>query len=199
MSTRRQAVIFDMDGTLTRQNLDFDRIRREIGLGEGPVLEAIAAMTPAEASRATTILERHEAVAAEACELQDGAAEAVESLRSRAVPVALMTRNSRKSVDVFLRKHELGFDLIWTREDGPMKPAPEPIFRICSRLDVQPCNAWVVGDFHYDIICGARAGAKTVLFLEAGRERPEYAGEADYVIGDLRELLERVDAEKLRM
>lgn len=194
MPTRRQAVIFDMDGTLIRQNLDFDLIRREIGLGEGPVLEAIAKMSVDEASRAAGILERHEAVAAEACELQDGAVEVVEALRSRAISVALMTRNSRRSVDVFLEKHRLAFDLIWTREDGPMKPSPEPIFRICSRLDVRPAEAWAVGDFHYDIICGARAGAKTVLFVEPGRERPDYAGEADYVIGDLRELLDRVDA-----
>jgi HAD superfamily hydrolase (TIGR01549 family) len=192
MSTRRQAVIFDMDGTLTRQNLDFDLIRREIGLVEGPVLEAIAKMTADEASRATAILERHEAVAAEACELQDGVAEVIEAIRSRAIPAALMTRNSRRSVEVFWKKHRLAFDLIWTREDGPMKPSPEPIFTICSRLEVRPADTWAVGDFRYDIICGARAGAKTVLFVEPGRERPEYAGEADYVIGDLRELLERM-------
>lgn len=193
MPTRRHAVIFDMDGTLTRQNLDFDRIRREIGLGQGPVLEAIARMVPAEASRATAILERHEAVAAAACELQEGAAEVIEVLRSRGFALALMTRNSRRSVDVFLDRHGLAFDLVRTREDGPMKPSPEPIFRICSRLGVAPAHAWVVGDFHYDVVCGARAGAKTVLFVEPGRERPEYAGEADYVIGSLRELPEHMD------
>jgi HAD superfamily hydrolase (TIGR01549 family) len=197
MPTRRQAVIFDMDGTLIRQHLDFDLIRREIGLGEGPVLEAIARMSAEEASRATAILERHEAVAAEACELQDGAVEVIEVLRSRAISVALMTRNSRRSVDVFLAKHRLAFDLVWTREDGPMKPSPEPIFRVCSRLDVRPADAWTVGDFHYDIICGVRAGAKTVLFVEPGRARPEYAGEADYVIEDLRELLEKMNISRL--
>ncbi len=198
MSTRRRAVIFDMDGTLTRQNLDFDLIRREIGLSQGPVLEAIAKMPAQEAARAAAILERHEAVAAEACELQDGAAEVVEAIRSRAISVALMTRNSRRSVDVFLSRHRLAFDLIWTREDGPMKPTPEPVFRICARLDVRPADTWAVGDFHYDIICGARAGAKTVLLVEAGRERPEYAAEADYVIADLRELLQHLDLSSLR-
>ena len=37
----RSAVIFDLDGTITRPFLDFDAIRREMGLPHGlPILEA---------------------------------------------------------------------------------------------------------------------------------------------------------------
>lgn len=187
-----------MDGTLTRQNLDFDLIRKEIGLGQVPILEAMTEMTPAERERAQRILERHEAAAAAECELQDAAAETVAAIRAEGIPVALMTRNSRRSVEVFQARHGLSFDLVWTREDGPMKPSPEPIFRICSRLGVAPADAWVVGDFRFDILCGARAGAVTVLFLEAGRERPAWADEADYVIRDLRELPACMDHKSLR-
>jgi HAD superfamily hydrolase (TIGR01549 family) len=192
MAVNRQAVIFDMDGTLTRQNLDFSVIRQEIGLGPEPVLESIVRMAPADRARAEAILERHEAVAAASCELQPGAEEVVREIRSRGVAAALMTRNSRKSVEVFKTRHGLGFDLIWTREDGPMKPSPEPIFLICDRLGVKATNAWVVGDFRFDIICGAEAGARTVLFVEAGRQRPDWAAEADYVIDDLHELLDHM-------
>jgi HAD superfamily hydrolase (TIGR01549 family) len=189
MTVNKQAVIFDMDGTLTRQNLDFAAIRREIGLGPEPVLETITEMSSADRARAEAILERHEAEAAANCELQPGAGEVIQEIRARGIAAALMTRNSRRSVDVFRARHGVGFDLIWTREDGPMKPSPEPIFHICRKLGVSAGDAWVVGDFHFDIICGAGAGARTVLFVEAGRQRPDWAGEADYVIDDLRELL----------
>ena len=43
-----KAVIFDLDGTITRPFFDFDAIREEMGLDRnaGPVLEAMEKMTP---------------------------------------------------------------------------------------------------------------------------------------------------------
>jgi HAD superfamily hydrolase (TIGR01509 family) len=189
MAPSKQAVIFDMDGTLTRQNLDFGVIKQEIGLGPEPVLESIARMRPADRARAEAILERHEAAAAANSELQPSAGYVVSTIRSRGIAAALMTRNSRGSVEMFQTRHGLTFDLVWTRENGPMKPSPEPVLLICRELGVRPSDAWMVGDFRFDIICGAAAGARTVLFVEAGRERPDWAAEADYVIDDLRALL----------
>ena len=58
-----RAVIFDLDGTLTQPLLDFDLIRAEIGLGPGPILEQLSALTQAERDRAETILRRHEITA----------------------------------------------------------------------------------------------------------------------------------------
>jgi HAD superfamily hydrolase (TIGR01549 family) len=193
MITTARAVIFDMDGTLTRQNLDFALIRGEMGLGGESVLEAIERMGAADQARALAILERHEAEAAATCELHAGAGEVVDAVRASGLAAVLMTRNSRKSVDVFQTRHDLRFDLVWTREDGPMKPSPEPILLICRKLTVRPAEAWVVGDFHYDILCGAAAGAKTVLFVEPGAEPPPWAEAADYVIHDLRQLLKHLD------
>ena len=178
-----------MDGTLTCQNLDFDLIRSEIGLDKVPILEAMREMTPGDRARTEAILRRHEAVAADTSELQPFAFEVVSAVQAAGLRVALMTRNSRHSVEVFQSRHGLVFDLVWTREDGPTKPSPEPILAICRKLSVEPADMWSVGDYHYDIICGARAGTKTVLLVAEGRDRPPWAGEADYVIADLRELL----------
>ena len=49
-----RAVVFDLDGTITRPYFDFDAIRKEIGMGEngGPVLEAMEKMSPDERRRA---------------------------------------------------------------------------------------------------------------------------------------------------
>lgn len=183
-------VIFDMDGTLTRPLLNFDLIRAEIGLGKGPVLEAVQALPPDRRPRAEAILQRHEDQAAAASELQPGAATVVASIRAAGIPAVLMTRNTRRSVDVVLARHGLTFDLIWTREDGPMKPSPEPILEICRRLNTDPRRSWAVGDFHYDILCGAAAGSRTVLLVNDRDAPPDWATEADEVIYDLVELLD---------
>ena len=37
-----KAILFDMDGTLTAPMLDFPRIKAEMGIGERPILEALA-------------------------------------------------------------------------------------------------------------------------------------------------------------
>ncbi len=188
MALNARAVIFDMDGTLTCPILDFDRIREEIGVTE-PILEAMRTMSPAERRRADAILERHEADAAERSELQPDATEVVAAVRSEGIPAVLMTRNSRKSVDTLQARHGLAFDMIWTRESGAMKPSPEPVFSICRALEVEPRDTWTIGDYHHDIVCGAAAGAVTVLLLGNPTGSPAWADDADHVISELRELL----------
>ncbi len=184
-----RVIIFDMDGTLTRPQLDFDLIRREIGLEGESLLEAVATMPTEAQARAEAVLHRHEAQAAATSELQPGVREVLAAIRSAAWPIALMTRNSRESVRVFQSRHGLTFDLVRTREDGVVKPSPEPVHDICAALGGRPDTAWVVGDYHYDILCGAAAGTTTVLLLEPDAARPAWADEADFVIRELVELL----------
>ncbi len=179
-----------MDGTLTRPQLNFDAIRREIGsIPEGqPILESVAGMSPADRARAEAVLGRHERQAAATSELQPNAARIVAEVRQAGIAVALMTRNSRRSARAFGERHGITFDVIWTREDGPVKPSPEPVLSICRRLGVAAEHAWVVGDYHFDILCGRAAGGTTVLFIEPGAHRPPWADESDIVIADLAEL-----------
>ena len=57
-----RGIIFDMDGTLVDSGLDFDAIRRDIGLPERhPILEGVEAIPEGpERERALEILHRHE-------------------------------------------------------------------------------------------------------------------------------------------
>ncbi len=185
---QQSVIIFDMDGTLTRPVLDFDAMRREIGIFDGSILESVLLMEPEERARAEAILDRHERVASESSELQPDAELIVHEMRSAGHPVVLMTRNSRTSLAAFQRRHAFEFDMTWTREDGPMKPSPEPVLLICRRFDADPREAVVIGDFHFDIMCGNAAGATTVLFLEPEMATPDWVGEAGHVIRRLLEL-----------
>ena len=183
----RSAVIFDLDGTLTRPYLDFDAIRGEIGIPPGPILESIEGLAPDGQSRARTILERHEWEAARNAELHDGAQDIVAHCRREGWPVALLTRNSRPVVEHILQIHGFVFDAIRTREDGARKPSPAPVLSICQELAADPGQSWVVGDFLFDLQSGRLAGTRTVLMV-GDCEIPAFAAEADFVIRRLAEL-----------
>lgn len=184
----RSVVIFDLDGTLTRPYLDFDRIRSEIGIQSGPILEAIAMMPVAKQETAMQILLRHEWDAAHNLKLHDGAAETVEACRSLGFRTALLTRNTRPIVEHIIASNRFTFDAVRTREDGPFKPSPEPVHSICRELDADVRTSWVVGDYLFDIQSGRSAGSRTVLMVGDG-EVPEYAHIADHTIHRLADLL----------
>lgn len=182
----RSAVIFDFDGTLTKPYLNFDAIRAEIGVS-GLILEAMAEMDPAARERAEAVLLRHEREAARNATLQEGAVEVIHACRAKGHPVAILTRNARPSVDLVLRNYGLTIDALRTREDGAIKPSPEPILSICEELRADPKLSWMVGDHLLDLTTGRTAGCHTVL-LVGNRPLPDFADQADHVIHRLTEL-----------
>ena len=184
----RGAVIFDLDGTITRPVLDFDAIRSELGLTGGPVLEAVDAMEPADREQALKVLERHERWAAENSTLQPGAVEMLGELRRLGHPVAILTRNARRWTRVVLEKHGLTVDAVRCREDGAIKPSSIPILDLCQELGAPVERSWMVGDHSIDIQAGRAGGVRTVL-LVADRERPACADDADHVVSGLEEIL----------
>ncbi len=179
-----RCVIFDLDNTIVDSDLDFAAIRAEVGTEE-PILEYRAAAGEAEQRRVDEILDRHERRAAETCGLCDGAVELLSFLRSRGIRTALLTRNSRQSVNTVLARHQLQFDFIVSREDSAPKPSPEPIFLICKRFGVQPGEALMIGDYLYDIQTGQAAGARTILVQ--GPHRHSFVAQPDHEAASLRE------------
>ena len=164
------AVLFDMDGTLTEPMLDFPRIKQEMGIGDVPILEALAAMSPANRAAAETVLHRHEEEAARLSRLNPGCREVLALLEGRGIRTALITRNSRSSVHTVLAAHALTIHVLISREDAAPKPNPEPLYHACRRLEVAPGDVWMVGDGEFDVQAGLKAGAKTV-WVSHGRQK----------------------------
>jgi len=184
---QRSAIIFDLDGTLTKPCLDFDAIRTATGI-EGPILEALPDLDEDARRRAERILERHEADAARNAVLYEGAVEVVAACRRAGHPVAILTRNSRASLSTVLEGHGIVVDAARTREDGAVKPSAEPILSICAELKADPKQSWMIGDFLFDIMSGEAAGTHTVLMI-ADEPPPDFADRAEHVIRRLPELL----------
>ena len=187
-----KAVLFDMDGTLTEPMLDFPRIKAEMGIGNRPILEALAELDGAARGSAMAVLCRHEAHAAANSSLNPGCRELLHWLSDRRVRTALITRNSRQSAQMVVARHGLLIDVLVTREDGPFKPDPRPLHLACSKLAVNPTSVWMVGDGQYDVEAGTAAGIKTV-WISHGRPRP-FAALPWREIRDLLELLRLLEA-----
>ena len=156
------AVIFDLDGTITVPVLDFDAIRREIGVS-GLLLEEIEKLDETGRQRAVAIIERHERAAAENSQLHDGVDELLALIEGSKCRTGLVTRNSRVSVDLVALRHDLRFDTIVTRDDAPIKPSPEPLWLACRHLAVPPEQALWIGDGFIDRDTGLAAGIRTII------------------------------------
>ena len=189
-----KAVIFDLDGTITRPFFDFDGIREEIGMSRdaGPILEAMQKMTAAERKGAEEILKFHEDRAVKDSTLNDGAAETLEALRRRSLYIGILTRNKRNNALAIAKMHNLTFDAIVDREDGPVKPDAFGVLKLCEQFAVKPAEALVVGDYLFDLLSARAAGAVAVL-LKTHEKCSEFAKYADFTITGLGELLGIID------
>jgi HAD superfamily hydrolase (TIGR01509 family) len=187
-----RAVLFDMDGTLTEPMLDFPRIKAEMGIGDRPILEALAEMSGPDRAAAEGVLHRHEELAAADSTLNPGCREVLEWIDARGIPMALITRNSATSVRTVIERHGLRMRLILTRADTKPKPDPEALHLACRRLEVREADAWMVGDGQYDVEAGNAAGIVTV-WLSHDRQRP-FAAEPRHVVPDLHSLLAMLQA-----
>jgi HAD superfamily hydrolase (TIGR01509 family) len=183
MSILPSAILFDMDGTLTVPMLDFPLIKREMGIGQRPILEALAEMDEPHRRRAEAILLGHEDTAAAASTLNPGCHELLTWLGGRGIRTAIVTRNSRRCAEIVLARHGMRVDALITRELGRFKPDPSPLVEACRMLAVGPATTWMVGDGQYDIEAGIAAGIATV-WLSHGRTRA-FAAEPWRAVNDL--------------
>ncbi len=184
-------ILFDMDGVVVRQRLDFLAIKQEIfGNTHGFILERMEELPPAARLEAEAILERHEASAAAEAEPMDGILPFLEWMLARRLRRGLVTRNSRKSVDMVLARLGVRFDAVVTRGDAPPKPAPEPVWLACRQMGLPPSEVLFVGDFEFDMLAGRRAGVRTVLLRNPALASSEHADLAVDSLGDLRSWLE---------
>lgn len=186
-----KAVIFDLDGTITRPYFDFDAIREEIGLAKdsGPVLESMQKMTPQQRRRAEEILHFHESRAVTESELNIGAKQTLAALREAGIHIGILTRNKRINALAIARKHGLKFDAIVDREDGPAKPDAFGVLRLCQQFDVKPREALLVGDYLFDLQCAKAAGAFAVLLANHYRAE-DFAEFADFTIEKIDQVLQ---------
>jgi phosphoglycolate phosphatase-like HAD superfamily hydrolase len=182
-----RGVVFDMDGTLTVPNLDFAQMYARCGVPMSEdLLTAVAAMSDAKRAAATRHIEEMEAEAARTMVLARGVLECAKWINDHDIPMALVTRNTKSTVDILYERlwkpHGLRvLNPIVSRDNLdpplPAKPDPAALQYIAQQWGVQlPSDEIImVGDSPYnDIGFGRKAGVATALvdtgrrFLEQG-------------------------------
>ncbi|MGH7965836.1 MAG: HAD family hydrolase [Candidatus Binatia bacterium] len=182
-----RAVAFDLDGTLTRPYLDFARLRQQLGIADGDILQWLAELPPAEQEQARQLVEVFEQDGVEQVAWNEGASETVQAVRAMKLPLAIVTRNSRASLTAVCHRLDIKVDLLVAREDAQPKPHPACLHYTARQLGIPIESLLIVGDFRHDIEAGKAAGAITVLLTNS--RTPPWPVEADLVIERLPELV----------
>ncbi len=181
-----------MDGTLTVPVLDFKKIRRELDIPEnsGDLVDVIKTRNPADQLFAWNLIERHEAEAAANCRLQPGVIPVLKQLEKDGFKLGIVTRNSEKSANIVLRRLDVAFSPVLTREFPFMKPSPEPVLHVLESWQFHPTEVMTVGDYIHDIISGREAGAVTCYFRNPQGE--DFSEDADLTVNTYHELYEHL-------
>ena len=158
-----QAILFDMDGTLTVPHIDWKSLRARVGVPEDAgIMEHIYGLPPDEARRAEGIVRETELEAAVAAAPNEGLAELFEGLDRLPLRRALITNNHREAMERVVAAFGLSFDVMLCREDGLLKPAPDLLWLALERLGVGAGEAVFVGDGRYDRMASEAAGVPYV-------------------------------------
>ena len=189
-----QGVLFDLDGTLTEMNIDFEKLREALGAKNTPILEYLESLKHTEKVRGFKILQEAEDVAARSARLNTGALQLLDFLSHKEIKTGIVTRNSRGSVDIVLEKYSLLFDIVVTREDAPPKPSAEPVILASRLLRKEPSQLIFIGDYKFDMLSGRAAGVRTVLLIN--EKSREFIHLADYTIDSLVEVIDIIKNEK---
>jgi len=156
------------------------------------ILTAMQAMDPVRQEQAQAILARHEHHAAKNSQLNDGVPELLSELRRRKIPIGLLTRNTHENTLYVARRHQLCFDAIVGRQDGPAKPDAYGVLELCHRFNSIPAETLVVGDYLHDLLSAHNAGAIAVL-IKTHPKAEHYQRHADYSISHMSELLDIIN------
>lgn len=181
--------VFDMDGTLTVPQHDFDGLRARLGLPRGvDILSGIAAAPAHEQDRLHAEVEAWEAEHAERAVASPDAV----ALLARLGPCRLgvLTRNTRRDALRTLEVCGLAgyFDDadVLGRDSAPAKPDPGGVLTLAARWELDPARLVMVGDWIHDVEAGRQAGARTVWVDRHGTGR--FAGSADLCVTSLEQI-----------
>jgi phosphoglycolate phosphatase-like HAD superfamily hydrolase len=211
-----KAVIFDLDHTLLKSNINFsemksnilnylkqnlslsmeqyrDRSTHEIisyaikSLGEQGKSETVPKVV-GELNRIMTDIEMKYVSNAT---LLQGAAQALNRLKIAGIKIGILTRSCREYTDETLKSTGLSMfvDEVAARDDcDNPKPEPNQVYWLMDKMKVKPDHVVMVGDHPIDLLCAKNAGVSFVGVLTGswGMEQMKKLGPT--VISSVKEL-----------
>ena len=208
-----QGVVVDMDGTITRFNLDYMAARRRVldelehrGLRAPDIVEEASLyvvldklrerMPPDEFRRLRLTFykyfEEMELRAARDVTLLPGVEKTLAELRAQSLKLGLVTNNSKAGTTLTLKRLNLqsAFDAIVTRDDcDQMKPASAPVLKTLKELNIPPEAAILVGDGVVDVLAAKAAGIRSAAVTPGPFPLLRILNaQPDYLLGSINDL-----------
>jgi HAD superfamily hydrolase (TIGR01549 family) len=210
-------VIFDLDGTLVEFRYPSAEARQSVvdllgSLGISLPLDVIrkpiqdifdeAAIQVKKSgllnlddvmARVNDVLDYYEMEAAISTAIFEDTKNVLEALKNAGLKTALVTNNGRKATEFMLERFGLKdfFDVIVTRNDGlRLKPYPDGILWVISRVGASRAKTLFVGDSPIDIKAGRAAGV-TVAALKSRffKSLDDFEIKPDYLLDRLSDIL----------
>jgi phosphoglycolate phosphatase len=216
MTKNLRAVIFDLDDTLIRSNINFMEMRSalidfltsnlpfaiELDTSKSTYeiiqyaiavlnehgLSNIVSNVTTKLNRVMTGIEMKYVSNAKPIE---GAVEALSTLRNKGVKIGILTRSCRKYTDDVLRATALsGFvDEVAARDDSDTpKPDPSQVYYLMKRMNVKPTDVVMVGDHTVDQLCARNAGVRFIGVLTGRLANEQHEKLGETVVPSVREL-----------
>ncbi len=200
-----KVVVFDLDGTLVTNEIDFMSMRRAIRdllIANGFPLETLPMNSTQELLRRAftyagekglslieisrlrdqvyALASKLEWEGAHKAKLVEGARETLLELQKRQVGVGVLTNDNRQTAEFLLKKYDL-IKLVGklvTRDDTPhMKPATDGLEIILQYFDATPSQTIFVGDTTIDIMTAKKLGIKCIARLSKVRTEEDLRAE----------------------
>jgi len=173
----RKYWIFDLDGTLTRAVHDFKAIKEALGIPpEADILGYLDALPPEEAAPLHSKLDRIERELSGKTAAAAGARELLAMLAEDHCVIGVLTRNTHAIARLTLQLTGLEdffpeASYIIGRHEAAPKPDPAGALHLASLWNAEPADIVLIGDYHYDLLCGRSIGAATIHVDSSGEFR----------------------------
>jgi phosphoglycolate phosphatase len=180
---RARHVIFDLDGTLVRLDVDWPGLKRELSRhcrerwahecafrDYEADLEALAGKIGEEAmGEIYSIISRYEAARLDRLEPVTGAIELAKELVTAGKGISICSNNTRAAVEGALARVDLANQVrfIIAKEDvARRKPAPDGLAILLTRIALPAGETVFIGDSAFDRAAGAALGLPTLMIDE---------------------------------
>ncbi|MFC3123020.1 HAD family hydrolase [Agaribacter flavus] len=161
-----EGIIFDLDDTLISSNLTFSTIKQQLACPiDTDILSHIGQLSGAEKQRAEDIVLHYELADAYSAVWVSGARDFVTEAKSRDLPLAIVTRNSRKAAHIKLSNNAVPITQVITREDAPAKPDPSALLAVSEDWCIAPESIAYVGDYIYDVQAAHNANMQAWQYI----------------------------------
>lgn len=126
-----------------------------------------------------------------------GVLDTIKKLYEKEIKVCLLTTKAQDQADVIIDHFELRkyFTYVMGRRVGiANKPSPEPLQVLCNDINVKPENAVMVGDTEMDVNCGKSAGATSVAVTYGYRTKEHLESlEPDFIVASLSQIFDKLE------